>query len=347
MNNNSTEQEIIALIKQKQKISSKEIFENISLTISYATVKRILTKLLDEKLIIKKGRGKSTRYLISPTYGLFYPVDIEEYYEKEIDERVIKQDFNFRLIPEILNNCSMFNANELERLEMLQNKFKSNISQLTEAEYKKEMERLAIDLSWKSSQIEGNTYSLLETERLLKEKVTASGKTKEEAVMLLNHKEAIDFIIENPDYLIPLSVSAIEDIHSILIKELGVDKNIRKRRVGISGTNYRPLDNAYQISEALTAMCNLVNRKKNIFEKSLLILVLISYIQPFTDGNKRTARIVSNAVLMNNNYCPISFRTVDSIDYKKAILLFYEQNNITNFKRIFIDQFEFAVNTYF
>ncbi|HDR52688.1 MAG TPA: cell filamentation protein Fic, partial [Mariniphaga anaerophila] len=63
--------------------------------------------------------------------------------------------------------------------------------------------------------------------------------------------------------------------------------------------------------------------------------------------NKRTARIVSNAVLMNNNYCPISFRTVDSIDYKKAILLFYEQNNITNFKRIFIDQFEFAVNTYF
>jgi len=347
MNNNSTEQEIIALIKQKQKISSKEIFENISLTISYATVKRILTKLLDEKLIIKKGRGKSTRYLISPTYGLFYPVDIEEYYEKEIDERVIKQDFNFRLIPEILNNCSVFNANELERLEMLQNKFKSNISQLTEAEYKKEMERLAIDLSWKSSQIEGNTYSLLETERLLKEKVTASGKTKEEAVMLLNHKEAIDFIIENPDYLIPLSVSAIEDIHSILIKELGVDKNIRKRRVGISGTNYRPLDNAYQISEALTAMCNLVNRKKNIFEKSLLILVLISYIQPFTDGNKRTARIVSNAVLMNNNYCPISFRTVDSIDYKKAILLFYEQNNITNFKRIFIDQFEFAVNTYF
>lgn len=347
MNNNSTEQEIIALIKQKQEISSKEIFEKLSSTISYATVKRILTKLLDEKFIIKKGRGKSTRYLISPTYDLFYPVDIEEYYEQEIDERVIKQGFNFRLIPETLNNCSLFKANELERLEMLQKKFKSNISQLTETEYKKELERLAIDLSWKSSQIEGNTYSLLETERLLKEKVTASGKTKEEAVMLLNHKEAIDFIIENPDYLMPLSVSKIEDIHSILIKELGVDKNIRKRRVGISGTNYRPLDNTYQISEALTAMCNLVNGKKNIFEKSLLLLVLISYIQPFTDGNKRTARIVSNAVLMNNNYCPISFRTVDSIDYKKAILLFYEQNNITSFKRIFIDQFEFAVNTYF
>jgi len=74
---------------------------------------------------------------------------------------------------------------------------------------------LAIDLSWKSSQIEGNTYSLLETERLLKEKETESGKTTEEAIMLLNHKEAIDFIVENPDYLIPLSVPKIEDIHSV------------------------------------------------------------------------------------------------------------------------------------
>lgn len=78
-----------------------------------------------------------------------------------------------------------------------------------------------------------------------------------------------------------------------------------------------------------------------------MILVLISYIQPFSDGNKRTARIVSNAILMNNKYCPLSFRTVDSIDCKKAMLLFYEQNNITKFKEIFIEQFEFAVNTYF
>lgn len=202
-------------------------------------------------------------------------------------------------------------------------------------------------MSWKSSQIEGNTYSLLETERLLKDKETASGKTREEAGMLLNHKDAIDFIIENPDYLIPLTVSKIEDIHSILIKELAIDRNIRKRRVGISGTNYRPLDNEFQIRESLLNTCNLVNRKNNIFEKALLTLVLISYIQPFVDGNKRTARIVSNAILMNNKYCPISFRTVDSVEYKKAMLLFYEQNNITVFKEIFINQFEFAVNTYF
>ena len=222
-----------------------------------------------------------------------------------------------------------------------------NTSQLSEAEYKKEFERLAIDLSWKSSQIEGNTYSLLETERLLRERETAAGKTKEEASMLLNHKEALDFILENSGYLNPLSISKIEDIHSILVKDLAVEKNLRKRRVGISGTNYKPLDNEFQIKEAVQNACDIINKKINVFEKALLTLVLISYIQPFMDGNKRTARIVSNAILLNEGYCPISFRTVDSLEYKKAMLLFYEQNNISAFKEIFISQFEFAVKTYF
>ena len=165
--------------------------------------------------------------------------------------------------------------------------------------------------------------------------------------MLLNHKEALDFIVQHDDYLNPLTVSKIEDIHSILIKELGVERNLRKRRVGISGTNYKPLDNEFQIKEALRNTCDVINAKENIFEKALLALVLISYIQPFIDGNKRTARIVSNAILLNYDYCPISFRTVNSINYKKAMLLFYEQNNISNFKEIFINQFEFAVETYF
>lgn len=174
-------------------------------------------------------------------------------------------------------------------MNRLQAKFQNNIFKLSEYEYKKEFERLAIDLSWKSSQIEGNTYSLLETERLLKEKQTATGKTKDEASMLLNHKDALDFIIEHPDYLYPLTVSKIDDIHSILTKELAVERNLRKRRVGISGTNYRPLDNEFQISEALTNSCDVINSKKSVFEKALLALGLISYIQPFLDGNKRTS----------------------------------------------------------
>lgn len=264
-----------------------------------------------------------------------------------IIELKIIEYFNSDIITEVLKKYDSFTESELDRLVLLQKEYQKNISELSETEYKKELERLVIDLSWKSSQIEGNTYTLLETERLLREKETASGKTKEEAVMLLNHKDALDFIIEHNDYLNPLTVSKFEDIHSILTKELAVKRNLRKRRVGISGTNYKPLDNEFQIMEALRNTCDVINQKEIIFEKALLALVLISYIHPFMDGNKRTARIVSNAILMNYNYCPLSFRTVNSIDYKKAMLLFYEQNNISNFKEIFINQFEFAVRTYF
>lgn len=327
--------------------SSKQIHERLSIEMSYATVKRVLKKLIDSKLIITEGVGKATKYLISPSYGLLRPVDTDHYYSKEIDERIIKEGFNFQLINGVLPGADLFTESEFEKLNLLQKQFESNIAGISKIEYEKEIERLAIDLSWKSSQIEGNTYSLLETERLLKEKETAAGKKKDEAVMLINHKEAIDFIVQNPDYIEPLTMAKIEEIHSILMKDLGIDKNIRNRKVGISGTNYKPLDNEFQIRENLKEMCSLVNGKINVFEKALLALVLISYIQPFVDGNKRTARIISNAVLINNKYCPISFRTVDSVEYKKAMLIFYEQNNLSAFKKVFIDQFEFAVSTYF
>ncbi len=340
-------QKILDFIKKSGACSSKEVHDHVNISVSYATLKRILSKLTTENLLYSVGQGKATKYLISPTFELLEPIDVEKYYDKEIDEREIKETFSFSIINDVLAKHGVFTEQELEKLEALQEKFRKNVAQLSEAEYKKEFERLAIDLSWKSSQIEGNTYSLLETERLLKEKETAAGKTREEATMLLNHKNALDFIIDNPDYLYPLTVSKIEDIHGILTKELPIERNLRKRRVGISGTNYRPLDNEFQISEALVNSCDVINAKKSVFEKALLALVLISYIQPFTDGNKRTARIVGNAILINERHCPLSFRTVDSIDYKKAILLFYEQNNISSFKEIFTDQFEFAVNTYF
>lgn len=344
---NDRNRQIINFIKSHGECSSKELFDSLDLSISYATIKRILSKLIEDSYIVSIGQGKGTKYKVSPTYELIQPIDIEAYYKKEIDEREIKEGFNFDIIKKVLANNNLFTSNELLKLQALQNEYTDNIQQLTELEYKKELERLAIDLSWKSSQIEGNTYSLLETEKLLKEKEAAAGKTKEEAIMLLNHKDALNFIIGTPDYLHPLTVSKIEDIHSILIKGLAVERNLRKRRIGISGTNYRPLDNEFQISEALRNLCELINNKESVFEKALLALMLISYIQPFMDGNKRTARIVSNAILINENHCPLSFRTVDSIDYKKAMLLFYEQNNISNFKDIFINQFEFAVKTYF
>jgi Fic family protein len=338
---------IIEEIRLLNEASSSQLNVKLSRHFSLATLKRNLTVLVNENKLIVIGQGKASKYKINPNFGYFIPIDINLYFQKEIDERIIKKDFNWDLLLNILPKSNLFTPLENKILENFQEKYLTNIENLTPNEYNKELERLAIDLSWKSSQIEGNTYTLLETEILLKEKQTAQGKTKEEATMLLNHKGAIDFLLENKNYVTPLTISKIEDIHSILIKELDVDRNIRKRKIGISGTNYQPLDNDFQIKEALELVCKIVNDCNNVFKRALLVLLLISYIQPFADGNKRTVRIVSNAILMDNGYCPLSFRTVDAIDYKKAMLIFYEQNNINAFKNIFIQQYEFAIKTYF
>ena len=314
---------------------------------SDATLKRVIAAGIKAGDIVAEGKARATRYRLSPQAQLLMPLNLDTYFALEVDERQVHSSYNFELINGLLAETRLFSDKEQTHLDALQDEFRQHVNELTDNEYRKEMERLGIDLSWKSSQIEGNTYTLLETERLLRESKTAEGKTKEEAVMLLNHKDALSFILDNPDYLQELTVSHIEDIHQLLTKDLSIDKGLRRHRVGITGTNYHPLDNEFQIREAMRDACKLINSKYNIFEKALLTLLLLSYIQPFLDGNKRTARIMSNALLIANDYCPLSFRSVDSIDYKKAMLIFYEQNNLYAFKQIFIEQFEFAVKEYF
>lgn len=339
--------EILQYLHYNPLSTRTEITSGLNLNKSQSTIKRVISELVSKSYIIVSGKGPSTKYSLSPQAHITMPLDIDTYFIKDIDERKIEEHFNFELIKTILPKVKIFTDDESSQLNIAQQRFQDNIKDISDLEYKKEMERLGVDLSWKSSQIEGNTYSLLETERLLKEKQEAQGKTREEAIMLLNHKDALDYILEYPDYLTEISVHKIEEFHSILTKDLGVEKGIRHRRVGITGTNYRPLDNEFQIREALEDCCKLINETKSTFEKAMLSLVLLSYIQAFTDGNKRTARIISTAILIANRFCPISFRTVNSIDYKKAMLLFYEQNNISAFKKVFIEQFEFAVSCYF
>lgn len=345
--NMMTETEVLQYLHYHPLSKRVEIAGAITAEISDRTLKRIIADCVERGYIEVVGRGPATRYKLTPQAQVTMPLDLDTYFSKEIDERKIQECFNFDLISETLPSVCLFAEGELETLDDAQSTFRQQLSEMTPLERLKEMERLGIDLSWKSSQIEGNTYSLLETELLLRERQTASGKSKEEAVMLLNHKDALDYILAEPGYFKDLSVGRIEEIHTLLTKELGVDRNIRRRRVGITGTNYQPLDNEFQIREALEASCQLINGKGEVFEKALLALVLLSYIQPFADGNKRTARIISNGILIAYGYCPISYRSVDSIEYKKAMLVFYEQNNIAPFKQIFIDQFLFAVKAYF
>ena len=118
----------------------------------------MLVKLKNQNLLDTTGQGKGTKYKLSASFELVQPLNIDDYFKKEIDEREIKESFNFSIINEVIAKTNSFTEIELVKLDSLQKKYKTNIAERSESEYKNEMERLAIDLSWKSSQIEGDTY---------------------------------------------------------------------------------------------------------------------------------------------------------------------------------------------
>ena len=344
---NKRQAKILNYIEQKETVSRKEIEEYINLYFdsSKVTVIRDLDFLLKEGLIEKSGAARGIKYQPKLTNELLRKFDVEEYFSVDIDNRTIKyEQFNF----EIFNSLkSIFSKSECEHLEKVNSKYATQVKSLSSTILRKEFERLLIELSWKSSQIEGNTYSLLDTEALIKENQEADGHKKEEAVMILNHKRALECIFENKDYYKNLSLVKIAELHEILTRDLSISRGLRTAPVGITGTNYKPLSNQHQIRESMEKLVTLINKTENVIEKALIAVLMISYIQPFEDGNKRTGRILANAILFSNNYCPLSYRSVKESEYKKAVILFYENNSLDYFKQIFMEQFEFAVKKYF
>jgi len=313
--------------------------------VSKITIIRDLNYLVKVGLIEQVGGGKYVEYRLKPGKELLVPVDIEEYFSKTTDARTIKYPtFNFDLID---NLTGLFSKDELELFEQGKAKLKNKFATLDKTILKRELERFMIELSWKSSQIEGNTYSLLETEELIKNKREAKGHDKKEAIMILNHKSAFDTLLEKRESFKEITLLDIRTIHSELVKDLEIKSGIRESAVGITGTKYLPLDNRLQIEETLAKLVDQAKIIERVAEKALIFLSGIAYLQPFTDGNKRTSRMISNAVLLANGYYPLSYRSVDEVEYKKALILFYEQNNIFHLKKIFLEQQKFAIDNYF
>src|SRR3989344_5834297 len=169
---------------------------------------------------------------------------------------------------------------------------------------------------------------------------------KKEAIMILNHKDAFNFIHENKALFKTLNRANLEKLHAILVKNLSVGLGFRKRLVGVVGSKYRPLDNSYQIEEAISQLSLAVARMKTAYDKALVALLGISYIQPFEDGNKRTSRLMANALLLAHGLAPLSYRSVEENEYREATLVFYELNSIAPLRNIFVDQYAFSANNY-
>jgi Fic family protein len=347
---NNRQQAIIDFARTKKSFQTKDVLEAVGkeFGVERLTIVRDLTKLEKENILEKSGAGRSVRYSLTKKYRITETIPVEDYFAVRFQSRDLIPFFNpdvFRILSE-----GVFLPEEIRYLTKENQKYIKKRETLTKespAILRREWERLIIELSWKSSEIEGNTYTLLETEALIKENEFAKGKDKAEAQMILNHKEALDFILQNPEYFSVYNEQKVKKMHELLVQEIDIRADFRNHPVGIGGTLYRPLGKEKDIAKAMKELTELVSKQKNPFEKAFLSLIMLSYIQAFEDGNKRTARIVSNALLYANNCAMLSYRDVRVSEYKKAALLFYEQNNVNYFKQIFMEQFIFAVKNYF
>jgi hypothetical protein len=210
-------------------------------------------------------------------------------------------------------------------------------------------ERLLIDLSWGSSQLEGNTFSLLETEKLILFNESIEGKSSIDVQMILNHKEAIKFLILNRKSC-EMNPYTVKSVHALLSENLILNIQsigaLRKIPVGINGTSYTPISVPQLLKEEFTIFLKKAREIQNPIEQSFFILIFLPYLQAFEDVNKRTSRICCNIPLIKNNLLPLSFKNIKRENYVAALIGIYENNNPQKMKDVFISAVEFSSHEY-
>jgi len=211
------------------------------------------------------------------------------------------------------------------------------------------LHRLLIDLSWNSSRLEGNTYSLLDTERLIEQGEADDSKTAKEAQMILNHKDAIEFMVQAAEE-IGYNKYTITNLHAMLANNLLADPQapgrLRSMAVGVTGSVYTPLAIPQLISALFELILEKASQIENPFEQSFFIMVHLPYLQPFDDVNKRVSRISANIPFIKRNLSPLSFIDVPEDLYSQGMLGVYEQNNVSLLKDVFLWAYKRSASRY-
>jgi Fic family protein len=209
--------------------------------------------------------------------------------------------------------------------------------------------RLLIDLSWSSSRLEGNTYSLLDTERLLRDGKTPAGKDAKETQMILNHKAAIEMLVDSAAE-IGVNRFTLLNLHALLADNLLEDRReagrLRARPVGISGSTYLPLAIPQLIESEFAQLIDKAAAVRDPFEQSLFLMAQLPYLQPFVDVNKRTSRLAANIPLIRDNVVPLSFIDVPEQAYVDGLLGVYELNRIELLRDVFVWAYERSCRRY-
>ncbi|MBT2620630.1 Fic family protein [Chryseobacterium sp. ISL-6] len=342
----------ILQILTQEGLSIEQIEDHLNFPIERRTLQRRLKELKENHLLLTKGDARSIRYFSiekadkkSASVDLI-PLSLEGkqilYLVSRPENQRIPVGYNREFLDNYRPNIdSYLSAEEKDKLAIIGTTQGDDQPAGTYA--RQILNRLMIDLSWNSSRLEGNTYSLLDTELLIHDGKPADDKSAKETQMILNHKDAIEFLVDMSDE-IGFNRYTILNLHALLSNNLLPDPSasgrLRTFGVGITNSVFTPLGIPQLISEYFDLILDKANQIENTFEQAFFVLVHFPYLQPFDDVNKRVSRLAANIPFNQKNLSPLSFIDVPEDYYIKGMLGIYELNRIDLLKDVFIWAYE-------
>jgi hypothetical protein len=336
---------------------------------SRRTTQRYLKSLLDRGDIVVIGKGPSSRYIAVDKYSKQLPnesaflesndafektiplsadsKDILKYIKQPLEARSpvgYQHDFLSAYEPNKTRYLSISLCRQLHKIGLT-----ADAGKPAGTYSRAILNRLLIDLSWASSHLEGNTYSRLDTRELIQHGKVANGKAAIETQMILNHKSAIELLVENIEST-EFNRFTIMNLHSALSENLlqnpSDEGRVRQHAVDISRSVYRPLSTSQQIDSELDILLEKANQIQDPFEQSFFMMVHLPYLQPFADINKRTSRLAANLPLFRANLCPLTFLDVPEQAYSSATLGVYEMTRVELLRDLYVWAYERSSQEY-
>ncbi|MFN0316561.1 MAG: Fic family protein [Burkholderiales bacterium] len=328
------------------------------------TAQRWISQLVAGGRIVASGEGRARRYHVArppdldqgPAHADIYPSyiplsadsrDIAAYVERPLKARK-PVGYQREFLEDYRPNVTKYLSESLRR--QLRSMGKTAETVQPAGTYSRGiLNRLLIDLSWASSHLEGNTYSRLDTRELIEHGKSARGKDGTETQMILNHKSAIELLVENIES-VGFDRFTLMNLHSTLSENLlpnpADEGRIRRHMVEIGNSAYRPLSAPQQIEDALDLLLTKAQKIADPFEQSFFVMVHVPYLQPFADVNKRTSRLAANIPLFRANLCPLTFLDVPEQAYSRAILGVYELTRVELLRDLFVWAYERSTQEY-
>ncbi len=324
----------LARLTESEWIGANDVLDALPTAVERTTVFRDIQKLVAEKIIEQQGEAKGRTYRLRKDSLPFLRWEMSQ-----PPAARAKVPYDSRII-EAYEPNKTFWLSKHQRAKLASfSKFDGSVD---DASYRRVMSSLLIDLSYASSRLEGVRITWLDAKNLVELGDRPEGLTEKEYRIVMNHKEAIQFVCENRLNFGPAKRDLL-DVHKLLSTDLlgnpADEGQVRHAPVFFTESSYQPLSIPHVLNEQVEKYCSKVAQIKDPFEQAFFTMAMVPYLQPFQDGNKRTSRLCMNIPLLKNSLAPFSFAQINRHDYMFGLISFYERGRTEFLAEAFFDAY--------